>query len=173
MDECGREVCRGRGGGGGVIRMSLLFSCLSYRMRPGEHRLLVSWKHLASRLVSASRLFRLGVRLVGASRFFLSCERLVMASRRWAVPVPFVFFCLCVLLVAMIDGSCRSVCLVSRFAFRLVLSVPFFFLIVIGAGSGERGGAVGSGRGSLSFLWRGRSIPALRLARRGEGRGER
>lgn len=49
-------------------------------------------------------------------------------------------FCLCVLLVDMIDGSCRSVCLVSRFARRLVLSVPFFFLIVIGAGSGERGG---------------------------------
>ena len=83
--------------------------------------------------------------------------------------MPFVFFCLCVLLVAMIDGSCRSVCLVSRFAFRLVLSVPFFFLIVIGAGSEEKGVAVGSGRGSLSFLWRGRSIPALRLARRGEG----
>lgn len=49
----------------------------------------------------------------------------------------------------MIDGSCRFVCLVSRFAFRLVLSVPFFFLIVIGAGSEEKGGAVGSGRGSL------------------------
>ena len=36
VDGCGREVCRGCGGGG-VIRMSLLFfSCLSYRMRPGE-----------------------------------------------------------------------------------------------------------------------------------------
>lgn len=125
---------------------------------------------LASRFSSrlASRLFRLGVRLVGTSRF-LSCERLVMTSRRGGGTGAFRFFCLCVLLVGMIDGSCRFVCLVSRFAFRLVLSVPFFFLIVIGAGSGERGGTVGSGRGSLSFLWRGRSIPALRLTRRGEG----
>lgn len=59
---------------------------------------------------------------------FLSCGCLVMASRRGAVSTPFVFFCLCVLLVAMIGGSCRSVCLVSRFARRLVLSVLFFFL---------------------------------------------
>lgn len=64
VDGCGREVCRGRGGGGGgVIRMSLLFfSCLTYRMRPGEaasppSRFCVScW-----RPVAASRLLRLVV----------------------------------------------------------------------------------------------------------------
>ena len=56
------------------------------------------------RLVGVSCLFRLGVCVVGASRF-LSCVRLVMASRRGVVLMSFVF-CLCVLLVVMIDGSC-------------------------------------------------------------------
>lgn len=67
-----------------------------------------------------------------------------MTSRRGGGTGAFRFFCLCVLLVAMIDGSCQSVCLVSRFTRRLVLSVLFFFL-----SSSERiavrgAGAVGS-----------------------------
>ena len=74
VDGCGREVCRGRGGG--VIRMSLLFfSCLSYRMRPGEatsppSRLLVS----LLRLVLA---FRGGFSFI-ASRPCFSFPRLVV-----------------------------------------------------------------------------------------------
>lgn len=64
-----------------------------------------------------------------------------MTSRRGGGTGVFRFFCLCVLLVAMIDGSCRFVCFVSRFVRRLVLFVLFFFLIVIGAGGGESGGA--------------------------------
>ena len=153
VDGCGQEVCRGRGGGG--IRMSLLFSCLTYRMRPGEaasSRLVYS----VSVCVSSGRL---AFCLVSVSLWLLVVG---------AAPVPFVF-CLCVLLVAMIDGSCRPFCLVSRFAPRLVLSVPFFFL-----SSSERVARRGARRSArvgvlFFFLWRGRSIPALRLARRGEG----
>ena len=122
VDGCGREVCRGRGGGGGVIRMSLLFSCLLYRMRRGGWLRLL---RLVPRFVSPSRSSVSYWRLVYSVSVCVSSGRLVMTSRRGAVSTPFVF-CLCVLLVAMIDGSCRSVCLVSRFAPRLVLSVPFF-----------------------------------------------
>ena len=79
----------------GVVVVSsaclFFFSCLSYRIRPGEaaSARLVEASRFSSRL--ASRLFRLGVRLVGTSRF-LSCERLVMTSRRGGGAGAFRFF---------------------------------------------------------------------------------
>ena len=71
-----------------------------------------------------------------------------MTSRRGAAPVPFVFLSL-----RFARGHERWLVSIrlSRVSLRLSsrLIRPVFFLIVIGAGSEERGGAVGSGRGSL------------------------
>lgn len=138
VDGCGQEVCRGRGGG--VIRMSLLFfSCLSYRIRPGEaaSARLVEASRFSSRL--ASRLFRLGVRLVGTSRF-LSCERLVMASRRGGGAGAFRFLSL---RFARVHDRWLVSSLLSRVSLRpsARLIRPVFFL-----SSSERVARRGAGR---------------------------
>lgn len=152
VDGCGREVCRGRGG---VISMSLLFSCLTHRT--GGENVVCSSRGSVSSIPSRCA-FRC------ASRF-LSCECLVMTSRRGAAPVPFVFLSL-----RFARGHERWLVSIrlSRVSLRLSsrLIRPVFFL-----SSSERVARRGAGRSArvgvlFFFLWRGRSIPALRLARR-------